>query len=243
MKYNNKMIMKYIIDRAYDIITVQLIGAIIFVLIGLTVKFIGGDLYTNSRKLYYNAVDSENFFNVTMNNDIGSTVSDSLSETENDLSAPAEENNVIIPEEMTSEVVETTGVENGYIWPISGKITAFYGVQSSLFSGPDSSHTGIDIGADTGTPIKSISDGKVTFAGYSEGFGKYIIISHSDNISSLYAHCSELLYKKGDIVEKGDIIALVGATGKATGSHLHIELLVGNKSVDPLWLLPSIDNI
>lgn len=237
---------KNFFDRLYDIITVQLIGTVIFILIALTIKFIGGDLYNTTRNLYYSAINS------TINSEIVTNNENLINSVEN-ITQQVDDSSIYndliesydFEEYVPSNATLTTGniFNDNYIWPLIGQITANYGDISSLFSGPDSSHTGIDISAVTGTKISATASGEIIYSGYSEGFGYHIIIRHSKSISSVYAHCSELLYKQGTFVNKGDVIALVGSSGKATGPHLHFEFLSNGKSIDPLWLLPSVENI
>ena len=242
MKHEIALKIKYIIDRAYDIVTIQMIGVVVFILIGLTVKFIGGDLYIKARTIYYSKTENTITDNIPKNDNDG--VNSVLSEIPSDFEDEQTESDITTSDDsfINSEITETS-LKNEYIWPISGKITALYGEQSSLFSGPDNSHTGIDIAAETGTNINAVADGVIVFSGYSEGYGNYIIIKHNEKLSTLYAHCSQLLYKKGTEVKKGEVVALVGNSGKATGSHLHLELLVNGKSVDPLWMLPSFSEL
>lgn len=250
MKTESQNKLKDFFDRVYDILTVQLIGAVIFILIGLTVKFIGGDLYEQVRNIYYSSVNS--IINTEQVTDDNNLLSDTLSNFSDDLSSDILSDNENTSSEQNFESSDVTSIETiqtntnssyKYSWPLMGEITANFGDISSLFSGPDSSHTGIDISAVTGTPIKAVADGEIIYAGYSDGYGKHIIVQHDGNISSLYAHCSELLYKKGTKVQKGNVIALVGSSGRATGAHLHLSFQNRGKNVDPLWLLPPISNI
>ena len=84
-------------------------------------------------------------------------------------------------------------------------------------------HYGTDLAADTGTPITAFADGMIVAQGDSDSFGKYVMIDHPDGYRTLYAHCSAICMNCGE-VKKGDVIALVGSTGAATGPHLHFEL-------------------
>ena len=84
-------------------------------------------------------------------------------------------------------------------------------------------HYGCDLAADTGTPITAFADGMIVAQGDSDSFGKYVMIDHPDGYRTLYAHCSAICMNCGE-VKKGDVIALVGSTGAATGPHLHFEL-------------------
>jgi murein DD-endopeptidase MepM/ murein hydrolase activator NlpD len=119
------------------------------------------------------------------------------------------------------------------IWPVPGAISPGFGWRTHpIFRIPDF-HTGVDITAARGLPIKAAADGRVIDAGWSGGYGRMVKIYHRDGISTLYAHCSEILVKPGDMVKKGSIIAKAGATGTATHSHLHYEVRLYDKAVDP----------
>ena len=116
------------------------------------------------------------------------------------------------------------------VTPISGIITSRFGSRESIRS---SSHSGLDIAAPKGTPIKAAADGTVIFAGTSGGYGKMIKISHGNGVVTFYGHCSALYAKVGQTISAGDVIAAVGATGHATGNHLHFEVLKNGVSINP----------
>lgn len=88
-----------------------------------------------------------------------------------------------------------------------------------------------------GTPIKATFGGTVIKAQESKLRGNYVVISHSDNVETVYCHCKELFVSEGDIVSAGDIIALAGMTGQATGPHLHFELKINGLWCNPVWIL------
>lgn len=119
------------------------------------------------------------------------------------------------------------------VWPVPGVISPGFGWRIHPIFRIQDFHTGVDITASKGYPIVAAADGKVTDAGWSGGYGRMVKIYHRDGISTLYAHCSELLVKPGDSVKKGSIIAKAGATGTATHSHLHYEVRLFDKAVDP----------
>ena len=97
----------------------------------------------------------------------------------------------------------------------------------------------MDLAQPLGTEIHAVADGTATYVGYDEnGYGNYLQLNHSGNIVTLYAHCSEILVKKGDVIKQGDVIALVGSTGNSTGPHLHLEFLNGNIAENPRFYLP-----
>ena len=94
-------------------------------------------------------------------------------------------------------------------------------------------HTGLDIGAPTGTPIKAAASGTVTFAGVKKSYGYMVVISHGDGIETYYGHCSKLYVTAGEKVSQGEVIAAVGSTGNSTGPHLHLEVRVNGVAYNP----------
>ena len=116
------------------------------------------------------------------------------------------------------------------IRPISGTITSRFGESSSRRT---SKHTGLDIGASTGTKIKACADGTVTFSGYKGSYGYMVVLNHGNGIETYYAHCSKLYANVGDKISQGDVIAAVGNTGNSTGPHLHLEIRVNGIAYNP----------
>ncbi|MCD4741229.1 MAG: M23 family metallopeptidase [Desulfobacteraceae bacterium] len=100
-------------------------------------------------------------------------------------------------------------------------------------------HTGIDYGSRTGTPIFATANGKVRFSGWVGGYGKLVIVVHPNGYETYYGHCSKLLVKPGKFVSQGEVIAKVGSTGHATGPHVHYEVRINRKAVNPNTLKSS----
>lgn len=123
--------------------------------------------------------------------------------------------------------------------PIDGRRTDGYGWRTHPITGEENFHHGQDLGAPEGTPILAFADGYVDFVGEGDSYGKYVQLRHSDHVTTLYAHCSELLLPKGTQVKMGDPIALVGSTGMATGPHLHFEVKVDGIWHDPTYYLET----
>lgn len=119
------------------------------------------------------------------------------------------------------------------ISPVQGLVTSFYGVRSSPFTGETKMHQGVDIAAPMGSPIRAAANGTVIRAGAAEDYGNYVEIAHGFGVVTRYAHAQKILVKTGTRVSKGDLIGLVGATGRTTGPHLHYEVEVGGRKVDP----------
>jgi murein DD-endopeptidase MepM/ murein hydrolase activator NlpD len=94
-------------------------------------------------------------------------------------------------------------------------------------------HNGVDYGAPTGTPVRSVGDGVVEMAGWQNGFGNVVHVRHSGDRTTVYAHLSRIDVKKGQRIEQGQRVGAVGMTGWATGPHLHFEFRVGGRHMDP----------
>lgn len=121
--------------------------------------------------------------------------------------------------------------------PVSGLVTSRFGWRSHPVSGQEDFHTGVDIAAAQGTPVLAALPGVVEQTGYSESYGNFVVLRHSDNLRTTYNHCSEILAKEGEQLARGDRIALVGSTGISTGPHLHFEVEVKGLKADPLQAL------
>lgn len=128
-----------------------------------------------------------------------------------------------------SVIGEVQGIKIA-VKPISGIITSRYGVSSSIRM---STHTGLDIAASSGTPIKVIADGTVTFAKYSGSYGNLVKVSHGNGVETWYAHTSKMYVTVGQEVKAGDVIAAVGSTGNSTGAHLHLEIRINGNHINP----------
>jgi lipoprotein NlpD len=122
----------------------------------------------------------------------------------------------------------------GYLWPVNGRINSGFGPRGSSF------HDGIDIGAPEGTPIHAIDQGEVIYSDQLRGYGNIVIVRHSDNVVSVYAHNQVNLVHQGQHVDRGQIIGRVGRTGRVTGPHLHFEIRKNNAAQDPLRSLPQL---
>ena len=136
-------------------------------------------------------------------------------------------------EEIEEEIeIQSHTVQGVYleVKPVSGIITSRFGNRESIRS---YGHTGLDIAAPAGTPIKAAAGGTVTFAGYSGGYGYVVKLDNGNGVETYYGHCSKLYVSAGDTVEAGEQIAAVGSTGNSTGNHLHFEIRLDGKQVNP----------
>lgn len=123
------------------------------------------------------------------------------------------------------------------LWPAAGRLTSGFGNRRNPFGRGIRFHQGIDIANSSGTNIKAAAKGIVTFAGNKAGYGKVIIIDHGNEYNSLYGHNRKLLVDVGDEVEKGQVIAKMGSTGRSTGPHLHFEVHKNGNPINPLDIL------
>jgi murein DD-endopeptidase MepM/ murein hydrolase activator NlpD len=119
-----------------------------------------------------------------------------------------------------------------FAWPVKGRLTSRFGLRGNR------PHEGVDLGAPHGTPIVASEAGRVIHSGRFGAYGKTVILKHAGAYRSVYAHARTLYVAKGDFVERGQKIAEVGATGRATGPHLHFEIRRGETAHDPLVYLP-----
>ena len=116
---------------------------------------------------------------------------------------------------------------------VSGSISSHYGWRTDPFTGKRDFHNGIDLAKPFGSEIMAAGEGMVVYSGWRRGYGQVVEIAHSNGISTLYAHNSRNLVKEGEMVAKDQPIALVGSSGRSTGPHLHYEVRVEGKVVDP----------
>ncbi|MEO0050375.1 MAG: M23 family metallopeptidase [candidate division WOR-3 bacterium] len=119
------------------------------------------------------------------------------------------------------------------IWPVQGWVTSGYGYRQNPFTGRREIHEGMDIVAPPGTPIVAPADGRVVYSGWKPGFGRTVEIDHGYGIHTFFGHCRTLRVGVGKQVKRGEIIATVGATGQATGNHLHYGIKVNGNWVNP----------
>ena len=123
------------------------------------------------------------------------------------------------------------------IWPAHGWLTGTFGGRSDPFSGEPAFHQGLDISTEKGQPVYATADGTVETASYTGDYGNLIVIKHGFGLVTRYGHLSRYNVKPGSQVKRGHVIGFVGATGRATGAHVHYEILANGQLINPLQLL------
>ncbi|WP_069999621.1 M23 family metallopeptidase [Cellulosilyticum sp. I15G10I2] len=119
--------------------------------------------------------------------------------------------------------------------PAKGRITSYFGSRENPFTNRgEENHSAIDIANDYGTEIHATAKGRVVYAEYKGGFGNVVCLDHGNGLTSLYGHASKLLVEPGETVKKGQVIALMGSTGRSTGPHVHFELRKNEVPIDPI---------
>lgn len=120
-----------------------------------------------------------------------------------------------------------------FAWPVHGRISGRYGMRNHPIYHRRMMHTGLDVAAGYGTPIRAALGGRVTFVGWKGGYGKTVIIEHDNGYETLYGHCSKILVDRGQTVKKGQQVAKVGSTGVSNGPHVHFEVKKSGRRQNP----------
>ena len=126
--------------------------------------------------------------------------------------------------------------ESGYLWPVPGytNLSSLFAGRIDPFTKRKATHTGIDVPAPKGTKVLAAKSGVVITSDYNRGgYGNYVVVSHGNGNTTLYAHLSSRSVKEGDTVKQGQTVGLVGTTGRSTGNHLHYEIRVNGTRIDP----------
>lgn len=123
------------------------------------------------------------------------------------------------------------------IWPVTGWLSSSYGSRNDPFTGSTDFHTGIDIAADMGQPVRATAGGTVVTARAVGNYGKLVVLDHGFGIATRYGHLSRFAVAEGQPIQKGDVVGYVGTTGRSTSPHLHYELLLNGRQANPLRFL------
>ena len=141
----------------------------------------------------------------------------------------AQPQSLVAPEATPAPVQENP---NPFVKPIEGVVTSGFGARESVYQKVTGNHTGVDIGANSGTQIMASMSGRVTQVSSEGDYGNHIRIT-KDNVTTLYAHCQDILVSEGQEITQGQVIATVGSTGNSTGPHLHFEIRIDDTPINP----------
>lgn len=133
----------------------------------------------------------------------------------------------------------STGSVTPDIWPVSGVVSSHFGFRVSPGGIGSTYHEGLDIASSYGNPVHATANGRITQAGWVNGYGYLVEIDHGNGIKTRYGHNSAILVSVGDQVVQGQTISLIGSTGNSTGPHCHYEVRVNGEAVDPILFLPN----
>jgi len=139
--------------------------------------------------------------------------------------------------ELTGDVVDNPEATGNFFYPVKARITSPFGPRRHPIFGVRSMHSGIDLAAPRGTPIKASEGGIVIYSGWYGGYGKVVIVDHSKGFSTLYAHLDQIAVNVGERIKQGKVVGYEGATGYATGPHLHFEVRSQGKPQNPISFL------
>ena len=124
------------------------------------------------------------------------------------------------------------------IWPVRGYFSSSFGMRNDPFTGEREMHYGIDISTVSGRPVVASADGVVLYASRRGSYGNIVVIDHKFGVMTRYAHLSQFNVSLGQWVEQGQVLGTSGMTGRATGPHLHFEIIYDGSVVNPLQYLP-----
>ena len=212
----------------FAVFVLQLSLATIIIVSVTAVKFLGGDIYTYLKNWYVT-----NFNDHTDVNEVKKPQApqDDAEQTKNDDNYQPTVTTVALNSPITNST-------NSMCAPLqNASLSSDFGPRTNPITKANENHKGLDLSAPTGSGIFAAADGTVELAQKSSTYGNYIIINHTGGLKTLYAHCSKLLVKQGEKVSKGQVIALVGSTGQSTGPHLHFEVILNDKNLNPQWLI------
>ncbi len=230
----------YMVDNRYNakypILICQIVAAVIVLVLVFAIKYCFGAYYSITKNWYLSTIaqsraEPKSDQPQPTKNDTSSNIATNdgePSDTQSDAS-------YVETGAMMLEVLNKKTTVADFGFPLKNYvITSGFGGREDPISGQDAVHSGIDLAADSGSEIYAALDGKVETADCTNYYGNYLVLSHGSVYTTLYGHCQKLLVNKGEQVKKGQKIALVGSTGRSTGPHLHFEISVGGRRVDPL---------
>lgn len=241
------------------LVFIQIVICALVVLTCLVLKYAAPKAYASVKNTYNSAVKTEditfddikNFFSKLFDfvfsdeKQVDSSVSSSIPQKESSSGiAQSEGAGGSDVKALPITVTDKAYMLTTHIFaPTKGTVTSGFGYRTHPIYKTEGFHTGIDIASKLSTPIMSAFSGSVYEVGQSEAYGNYIIMKHSDSLYTFYGHCDSIKAEKSMVIRAGEVIAYMGSTGYSTGPHLHFEIRIDGKSVDPAYVLKGIDGI
>ncbi len=238
-------------DPIVSFVFAQTLICLVAFVVACGLRLLGGDVYTQVRNGYQarfcdttsvgEVVDvfGHKTSSATQPLDTDSSVTSNQTQTEIDFTAqtisPSPQS--VLGSQSPVLMNTTVSLQNRMIVPLQGEITSPFGYRIHPIYQTRSFHNGVDIGADTGTDIAAAMAGEVEIAVYDDSYGNYVVLHHGNEIRTVYAHCCRLTVEKGEWVDQGQTVGLVGSTGVSTGPHLHFEVRRGEHCINPQWLI------
>lgn len=219
--------------RSRFLISIQ-VGACLVILVAvLGIRLFGGSVYETVKRWYVGSVNESIMVNITKDDLLEVFQKNTTSVSDADVAQTGAK-----PQANTLAVTYGKNQEGPVTLSVLLKSPVANGTISSVFGERDGKfHQGLDIAADTDTPITASLTGTVKEAGENDSYGKYVLLDHGSGIETRYAHCNSISVKQGDHVNMGDEIAKVGNTGDSSGSHVHLELFIDGTPYNPQTVL------
>ena len=219
--------------RSRFLISIQVGACLIILVAALGIRLVGGSIYETVNRWYVGSVNESIMVNVTKDDLLEIFQKNTSSVSDTDVAQTGAK-----PQANTLAVTYGKNQEGPVTLSVLLKSPVANGAISSSFGERDGKfHQGLDIAADTDTPITASLTGTVKEAGENDSYGKYVLLDHGSGIETRYAHCNSISVKQGDHVNMGDEIAKVGSTGDSSGPHVHLELLIDGTPYNPQTVL------
>lgn len=219
--------------RSRFLISIQVGACLIILVAALGIHLFGGSIYETVKRWYVGSVNESIMVNVTKDDLLEIFQKNTSSVSDTDAAQTGAK-----PQANTLAVTYGKNQEGPVTLSVLLKSPVANGTISSAFGERDGKfHQGLDIAADTDTPITASLTGTVKEVGENDSYGKYVLLDHGSGIETRYAHCNSISVKQGDHVNMGDEIAKVGSTGDSSGPHVHLELLIDGTPYNPQTVL------
>ncbi|WP_159790814.1 M23 family metallopeptidase [Sodalinema gerasimenkoae] len=166
-----------------------------------------------------------------------------LSNAETHVSRLTEDLSDRVQPALENVLEQEKAIPQGLPLKVSTQVTSYFGKRQNPFGIGKEFHNGLDFAGDPGDPVISTAWGVVTHAGWGGGYGKYVEVDHGNGYMTLYAHLSEISVQWGEEVERGDLVGLVGSTGRSTAPHLHYSIFEDNEAIDPQPFLVRVSGL